>query len=48
MESKFTYKIKHHITFCSYERLFIALTVLMFISVFLMVRGSTAELIIDT
>lgn len=48
MKSKFTYKIKRHITFCSYERLFIALTILMLISVFLMVRGSTAELIIDT
>lgn len=48
MKSKFEYKIKRHITFCSYEKLWIALTILMVISVFWMIRGSTAELLIDT
>ena len=48
MKSKFEYSIKRHITFCSYEKLWITLTVFMVISVFLMIRGSTAELLIDT
>ena len=48
MKSKFEYSIKRHITFCSYEKLWITLTVLMLVSVFLMIRGSTAELLIDT
>lgn len=48
MKSKFEYSIKRHITFCSYEKLWITLTALMVISVFWMIRGSTAELLIDT
>lgn len=48
MESKFQYKIKRHILSCSYEKLWIVLTVLMIISVLLMVRGSVAKLFIDT
>lgn len=48
MESKFTYKIKRHIRFCAYEELWLILTVLMGISVFFMIRGSTAKLLIDT
>lgn len=48
MENKFTYKIKRHIGFCAYEKLWIILTLLMGVSVFFMVRGSTVELLIDT
>lgn len=48
MESKFNYKIKHHLTFCAYEKLWITLTVLTIISVFIIIRGSTVELLIDT
>ena len=33
---------------CSYERLWIVLTIIMAVSVFVMIRGSKAELIIDT
>lgn len=47
MESKFDYKIKHHIVVCAYEKLWIILTALMLVSVILMIRGSTAPLLID-
>ena len=48
MKSKFNYKIKHHLTFCAYEKMWITLTILMAISVFIIIRGSSAELLIDT
>lgn len=48
MQSRFQYKIKRHIPLCSYERLWIVLTIIMVVSVFVMIRGSKAELIIDT